>query len=52
MAKEDNSSTYLMITSMSSNLLTLKEVLGVIRRKCGQTLGLGLVDRDRTVVYY
>jgi len=22
----------------------------VIRRKCGQTLGLGLVDRNRTVV--
>ena len=26
--------------------------VSVIRRKCGQTLGLGLVDRDRIVVYY
>ena len=25
---------------------------GVIRRECGQTLGLGLVDRNRTVVNY
>ena len=24
----------------------------VIRRECGQTLGLGLVDRNRTVVNY
>jgi len=24
----------------------------VIVRGCGQTLGLGLVDRNRTVVYY
>jgi len=26
--------------------------VGVIVRECGQTLGLGLVDRNRTVVFY
>jgi len=26
--------------------------MSVIVQECGQTLGLGLVDRNRTVVYY
>jgi len=32
------------------NLESFKD--SVIRRECGQTLGLGLVDRNRTVVNY
>ena len=27
-------------------------ILGVIAQECGQTLGLGLVDKNRTVVNY
>jgi len=30
----------------------IRDRLCVIRRECGQTLGLGLVDRNRTVVNY
>jgi len=41
-----NDSTYL------NNFINIANVCIVIRQKCGQTLGLGLVDRDRTVVYY
>ena len=38
----------------SENTLDILMVIaaGVIAQGCGQTLGLGLVNRNRTVVYY
>ena len=35
-----------------SRIVCYKEQVDVITQGCGQTLGLGLVDRNRTVVYY